>query len=278
MKILPLTLQVMQLKVRVLSFTLMSSCLILIEDETLFQPLILISFVSCLGYHWDCSDWALINDSHNQQSMQQHQGNKHLEVSTNEVRDSESNSDNSQIELTGEDVRRLSIRNGRRKGFVGSSSSSLETSLTENNRKPVRGCTSSQVMEEDEQEDVHESTGLLSLDDIEFADRSPSDKYASHPNSYLPIYQSIAGDMDGSDGGGSEQSDHTSCKTKSDLNTDSNTTLNTAHMNGNHSSSLVKKDLKQKHHENGTSETMSSVTVSSVTVSSVNGDSESTFV
>jgi hypothetical protein len=69
----------------------------------------------------------------------------------------------------------------------------LETSLTETNpsseiRRVARECISNGVREEDEDEDVdtvHESSGLLGLEDIEFADRSPSDKYNAHPNSNL---------------------------------------------------------------------------------------------
>lgn len=246
------------------------------------------------GYHWDCSDWALINENHNHSNKPVHL----LEVSTNEVRDSESNSDNSQIEMTGDDVRRLSSSglNGRRKGFVGSSSSSLETSLTENNpsseiRRVAIQCTSNGVMEEDEEDvdTVHETIGLLALDDIEFADRSPSDKYASHPNSYLPIYQSIAGEMEGSEAVLTSNDHHwvssgdvISTKTKSNITTHSSTdnmcitNSSTAIINGN--TNHLHKDIKvnnesKNNHENGyegASEGSSPLTT--------NGEVESTFV
>lgn len=72
------------------------------------------------------------------------------------------------------------------------------------------------VKEEDEEQDedgiigngggnsTRDSSALTGIDDIEFADHSPSDKYVTHPNSYLPVYQSIS-DVNGggSDGGGS---------------------------------------------------------------------------
>jgi len=184
------------------------------------------------GYHWDCSDWALLNDGGTpnghigSQGQRGHPPHLLVEVSAHEVRDSESNSDNSQIELTGEDVRRLSgLVNSRRKGFVGSSSSSLETSLTEStsNGRPPSGSElkrhtklsiTNGLKEEEEENDRddndenRETTGLLSaLDDIDYVDRSPSEtnnKYGiAHPNSYLPIYQPVnGGDGEGfSDGG-----------------------------------------------------------------------------
>ena len=251
-------------------------------------------FIIVLGYHWDTSDWALINDSHNQRKPP-----LLLEVSASEVRDSESNSDNSQIELPGDDVRRLSVTgiNGRRKGFVGSSSSSLETSLTENNASSemrsrlTRQSTSNGVREDvrEEEEDVdtvHESSGLSGLDDIDFADRSPSDKYASHPNSYLPIYQSIAGDIEGSEGGfSSDQNwassgDVRSSKTnKSDITINSstdnmciNSTSTAIIVNGNHSQNR-KENIKRNKHENG----FESMPEDGCPVTK-NGDIESTYV
>lgn len=229
------------------------------SSHTILDLLSLVGDLSS-GYHWDCSDWALVNDGQHQ-SRPTHL----LEVSAQEVRDSESNSDNSQIELTGEDVRRLSITglNSRRKGFVGSSSSSLETSVTETNpsseiRRLARECTSNGVREEDEEDvdTVHESSGLLGLEDIEFADRSPSDKYVSHPNSYLPIYQTIGADIEGSEGGMSCDQNWTStgdvhsCKTKSDISSTDNiciTSANTALLNVNHNHL----DLKNNKNENG---------------------------
>ena len=102
--------------------------------------------------------------------------------------------------------------NGRRKGFVGSSSSSIDTSvensLTEIKRHRKTRITNGVKEEDEEQEDggggggnsTRESSALTGIDDIEFADHSPSDKYVTHPNSYLPVYQSIS-DVNGSDGG-----------------------------------------------------------------------------
>ncbi|RWS31601.1 fat-like cadherin-related tumor suppressor, partial [Leptotrombidium deliense] len=113
------------------------------------------------GYHWDCSDWADTEQSNNPIS-------NILQVSVNEIRDSESNSDNSQIELL--------------------SSQELNSSTAQS----AVFCGES----EDEMECLNERSALLSLkdaeNDLEFADNScPSSplKYHSHPDQYLPVYQ-----------------------------------------------------------------------------------------
>ena len=163
------------------------------------------------GYHWDCSDWALVEDQSHARAATL---NLH-EVSTCEVQDSESNSENSQIELlTTEERRRLNrAGSNRRKGFVGSSLTSLENGY---GYSRASNSITNGLTEEDEDidddETLHagsngrsnETSALLGLDDIEFADQSPSseNKYAAHPNSYLPVVycDSTNGDvMNGSD-------------------------------------------------------------------------------
>lgn len=79
---------------------------------------------------------------------------------------------------------------------------------------------------------TRQSSALTGVDDIEFADHSPSDKYVTHPNSYLPVYQSIS-DMHGSDAGsgfgsGSQwisSGDVNSTKTKSEVSSADNNSL-----------------------------------------------------
>lgn len=207
---------------------------LLIACSFLFLP----HTITFPGYHWDCSDWAPVSDSgnnhHNANGISGNSstsGSRKIinlhEISSHEVRDSESNSDNSQIELTGEDVQRLNGNglNGRRKGFVGSSSSSIDTTSVDNSLSEVRRHNMririNGVKEEDEEEDEDDdrtsdvcdrlldhsngrdnnSSGLAgNIEDIEFVDTSPCDKYVTHPNSYLPVYHSIT-DVNGSDGG-----------------------------------------------------------------------------
>lgn len=119
---------------------------------------------------------------------------------------------------------------------MGSSSSSIDTSvensLSEIKRHRKTRITNGVKEEDEEHEDgsgggggdsTRESSALTAtIDDIEFADHSPSDKYVTHPNSYLPVYQSIT-DMNGSDAGSGQFSSGSQWISSGDINSTSKT-------------------------------------------------------
>lgn len=197
-------------------------------------------FAQLTGYHWDCSDWALIED-HPKPQLQ----TAMLEVSVVEVRDSESNSDNSAIELVVTNEQAQAIKrpvNQRRKALQQAAAASPTTTNSTTNptiittttncngassasstnghsRLPVNGGNHSYSLvppsrkavhhetEEEDESGPSASASLLAIDEqiqeFEYADDSlPSSpiKYISHPNEYLPVYRSN-GDVNGSEDG-----------------------------------------------------------------------------
>lgn len=152
-----------------------------------------------------------------------------------EVRDSESNSDNSTIELVVSNEQAQAIKrpvNQRRKALqaatTSSNSATITTTVTTNcnggssvattdghgRQAIVNGANNyslSPTTKRDESRHAEEESGpsasvsLLAIDgnDFEYADDSlPSSpiKYISHPNEYLPVYRSN-GDVNGSEDG-----------------------------------------------------------------------------
>lgn len=104
-------------------------------------------FCPDLGYHWDCSDWVMQEENPKPIA-------NILEVSVNEICDSESISDNNQTELLADEPQQ--------------------------NGKLPDGCTERSALI---------SLNDIDLNDIDYVDESqPSSpcKYAMHPNDYLP--------------------------------------------------------------------------------------------
>lgn len=127
------------------------------------------------GYHWDCSDWVMQEENNTKPIA------NILEVSVNEICDSESISDNNQIELLADDE------------------------VRQNGMKLPDGCTERSAMI---------SLNDIDLNDIDYVDDSqPSSpcKYAAlHPNDYLPRHTSASmeGERVFKKGATAEQTNH----------------------------------------------------------------------
>lgn len=137
--------------------------------------------MSLVGYHWDCYDLEeemkpISNDIHDIR-----------QVSANEVRDSESNSDNSQIELlTNPDLSSLAAAKRMPKTRFGTYTKAKSDIVN--------------VKEKSEKVNLLESYNHQ-INDIEYVDESlPTSpiKYSSHLDSYLPAFETNNTELDSS--------------------------------------------------------------------------------
>ncbi|KAI1286847.1 Fat-like cadherin-related tumor suppressor -like protein [Halotydeus destructor] len=156
------------------------------------------------GYHWDCSDWAMMEESTKPLA-------NILEVSVAEVRDSECNSVDSQLDLVLANEQAAPVRKRsapiRRKTFtISTHSASNGQNGHTPTVSPAEDEGSGGNLVNNQEDEASEASALLTLCDqvseLDYVDDSmPSSPamYNSHPDDYLPVYRSVS-DVNGSDG------------------------------------------------------------------------------